>query len=112
MIVFINKVLIVRSRIDESSLSGRIPDFIGNWTNLTRLDLQGTSMEGRIPSTIPRLTKLKELDLSFNTLTGSIPDSVQTLQIDKLYAPKFRFISICQYNLRLNVFCYPMDVVF
>ncbi|KAK3025480.1 hypothetical protein RJ639_041561, partial [Escallonia herrerae] len=67
------------SRIDGSKLSGKIPDFIGNWTSIKRLDMQGTSMQGPIPSTISQLKNLEELDLSFNGLTGGIPDSFQGL---------------------------------
>ncbi|KAL6506868.1 hypothetical protein OROHE_022305 [Orobanche hederae] len=52
------------SRIDGSNLSGRIPDFIGNWTKLDRLDLQGTSMEGPIPATLSLLRNLTELRIS------------------------------------------------
>ncbi|CAA0836920.1 Probable LRR receptor-like serine/threonine-protein kinase [Striga hermonthica] len=40
-------------RIDVSTLSGIIPEFIGYWIRLTRLDMQGTSMEGPIPARIP-----------------------------------------------------------
>ncbi|KAL0301267.1 UNVERIFIED_CONTAM: putative LRR receptor-like serine/threonine-protein kinase [Sesamum radiatum] len=51
-------------RIDGSRMSGRIPDFIGNWNKLERLDLQGTSMEGPIPATISRLKNLTDLRIS------------------------------------------------
>ncbi|KAI3722656.1 hypothetical protein L2E82_33698 [Cichorium intybus] len=47
--------------IDGSTLSGRIPSFIRNWTRLIRLDWQGTSMEGPIPSIIYLLRNLEEL---------------------------------------------------
>ncbi|KAK1581280.1 hypothetical protein Q3G72_004518 [Acer saccharum] len=57
------------NRIDGSNLTGKIPDFIGNWTKLTILDLQGTSMKGPIPSSISLLTNLEELRIS--DLTGA-----------------------------------------
>ncbi|GMI95557.1 hypothetical protein like AT1G53440 [Hibiscus trionum] len=91
-------------RIDGSSMSGKILDFIGNWTKLTRLDMQGTSMEGPIPSTISKkitdlsgrssaisnlkgMEDMKELVLRNCLLTGSILSyigemtSLKTLQI-------------------------------
>ncbi|MGI4694203.1 hypothetical protein ACR2XS_26440, partial [Klebsiella pneumoniae] len=57
-------------RIDGSRLSGKIPDFIGNWTKMTILDLQGTSMEGPIPSSISLLKNLQQLRIS--DLSGSV----------------------------------------
>ncbi|PIN06304.1 Serine/threonine protein kinase [Handroanthus impetiginosus] len=45
-------------------MSGRIPDFIGNWTKLDRLDMQGTSMEGPIPATISELKNLTSLRIT------------------------------------------------
>ncbi|GMN19486.1 hypothetical protein TIFTF001_042882, partial [Ficus carica] len=52
------------SRIDGTRISGKIPSLIGNWTKLTRLDMQGTSMEGPVPSNISNLINLQELRIS------------------------------------------------
>ncbi|KAK1397164.1 putative leucine-rich repeat receptor-like serine/threonine-protein kinase [Heracleum sosnowskyi] len=49
------------SRIDGSILSGKILDFIGDWTKLTILNLQGTSVTGPIPSGISLLRSLDNL---------------------------------------------------
>ncbi|XP_077212752.1 putative LRR receptor-like serine/threonine-protein kinase At1g53440 [Tasmannia lanceolata] len=51
-------------RIDGNDIYGRIPDFIGNWTKLGRLDMQGTSMEGPIPASISLLQTLTQLRVS------------------------------------------------
>ncbi|MQL95473.1 hypothetical protein Taro_028143 [Colocasia esculenta] len=76
------------SRIDGNDIWGKIPHFIGNWTQLQRLlvpkligsiymlfasDMQGTSLEGPFPSNISllqrlavlRVTDLKKSDGSF-----------------------------------------------
>ncbi|XP_054789731.1 probable LRR receptor-like serine/threonine-protein kinase At1g56140 isoform X3 [Prosopis cineraria] len=45
-------------------LTGRIPDFIGNWSKLTVLRFQGNSFEGPIPSSFSNLTSLEELRIS------------------------------------------------
>ncbi|RZC54370.1 hypothetical protein C5167_013229 [Papaver somniferum] len=51
-------------RIAGTSVSGEIPDFIGNWTQLVRLDMRGTSVEGPIPSSIFHLKNLTTLRVS------------------------------------------------
>ncbi|KAI8027299.1 putative LRR receptor-like serine/threonine-protein kinase [Camellia lanceoleosa] len=61
--------LLITSRIDGNALSGKIPDLIGNWTKIVRLDMQGISMDGPIPSTIAQLKDLTELRISY--LNGS-----------------------------------------
>ncbi|KAK9274655.1 hypothetical protein L1049_021906 [Liquidambar formosana] len=48
----------------DTPLMGRIPDFIGNWSKLTVLRLQGNSFNGPIPSTLSKLTSLIELRIS------------------------------------------------
>ncbi|KAK1275536.1 putative LRR receptor-like serine/threonine-protein kinase [Acorus gramineus] len=66
---------LVDFRISQTNLSGKIPDFIGNWTNLQKLHIQGTNMVGPIPSTISRLTNLIDLRISdMNGSTNAVPD--------------------------------------
>ncbi|GLT54427.1 hypothetical protein SLA2020_276260 [Shorea laevis] len=48
----------------DTELTGRIPDFIGNWSMLLVLRLQGNSFQGPIPSTFSSLTSLTELRIS------------------------------------------------
>jgi len=45
----------------SNNFTGKIPDFIGNWSQLQDLKLEGTSFEGPIPSFISNLTKLTSL---------------------------------------------------
>ncbi|CAI9784046.1 unnamed protein product [Fraxinus pennsylvanica] len=56
----------------DNELTGLIPNFIGGWSKLTFLRLEGNSFEGPIPSTFANLTSLNDLricDLS----NGSSP---------------------------------------
>ncbi|XP_030971276.1 probable LRR receptor-like serine/threonine-protein kinase At1g56130 isoform X2 [Quercus lobata] len=48
----------------DSPFTGRIPDFIGNWTKLTSLRFEGNSFEGPIPSTFSNLIMLTSLRIS------------------------------------------------
>ncbi|KAJ0984495.1 hypothetical protein J5N97_002851 [Dioscorea zingiberensis] len=59
-----------------TNLSGPIPDFLGDLTNLTDLDLSGNLLTGPIPTPIASLPKLNTLFLSGNKLTGTIPPSL------------------------------------
>ncbi|GMN58770.1 hypothetical protein TIFTF001_027869 [Ficus carica] len=51
-------------RASDNPFSGKIPDFIGNWTSLTSLRFQGNSFEGPIPSSFSQLTSLISLRIS------------------------------------------------
>jgi len=63
-------------------LAGNIPENIGNWTELTYLDLgyhpdpDNTSglLTGEIPSSMENLTKIENLYLYNNNFSGDIPD--------------------------------------
>ncbi|KAM2042812.1 hypothetical protein ACFX16_036462 [Malus domestica] len=48
----------------DSLFSGKTPDFIGNWTQLTSLRFQGNSFEGPIPTSFSQLTSLTSLRIS------------------------------------------------
>ncbi|RID63665.1 hypothetical protein BRARA_E02651 [Brassica rapa] len=51
-------------RISDNQLTGTIPDFIQNWTNLDKLVIQASGLVGPIPSTISPLSKLTDLRIS------------------------------------------------
>ncbi|CBI20024.3 unnamed protein product, partial [Vitis vinifera] len=48
----------------DNELTGNIPDFIGKWSKLTELRLQGNSFEGPISSSFSSLTSLTNLRIS------------------------------------------------
>ncbi|XP_062024067.1 DNA damage-repair/toleration protein DRT100-like [Rosa rugosa] len=65
--------------IENSKLSGRIPDSVGNLTQLQALSFYYNQFTGPIPSSISRLTQLGQLKLGGNLLTGSIPTGIKNL---------------------------------
>uniref|UniRef100_A0A251T9V3 non-specific serine/threonine protein kinase n=1 Tax=Helianthus annuus TaxID=4232 RepID=A0A251T9V3_HELAN len=48
----------------DNEFTGRIPDFIGNWTQLESLRFEGNSFEGSIPPSFSKLTSLQDLRIS------------------------------------------------
>uniref|UniRef100_A0A3N7FDR1 Leucine-rich repeat-containing N-terminal plant-type domain-containing protein n=1 Tax=Populus trichocarpa TaxID=3694 RepID=A0A3N7FDR1_POPTR len=51
-------------RASDNNLGGRIPDFIGNWSNLDRLELYASGLEGPIPPAILSVEKLTDLRIT------------------------------------------------
>ncbi|XP_015692370.1 probable LRR receptor-like serine/threonine-protein kinase At3g47570 [Oryza brachyantha] len=69
-----------------NQISGTIPDAIGNFINLTLLEINSNMLSGKIPQTIGNLRKLFILNLSVNKLSGQIPSSIGNLsQLGQLY---------------------------
>lgn len=65
--------------LGENYLVGSIPDTITALSSLVRLVLQENNLNGTIPANIGDLTNLEDLGFKNNTLTGSIPDSIGSL---------------------------------
>ena len=62
-----------------NSLTGEIPETLGNLNNLQNLDLAYNGLTGEIPETLGNLNNLQNLDLSSNELTGPIPEALGQL---------------------------------
>ncbi|CAI9783779.1 unnamed protein product [Fraxinus pennsylvanica] len=60
-------------------LSGEIPKYLGNMTNLTYMNLEANQFSGAIPSELGKLINLETLILSSNQLTGNLPTSFSRL---------------------------------
>ncbi|XP_065009140.1 probable LRR receptor-like serine/threonine-protein kinase At1g07650 isoform X1 [Musa acuminata AAA Group] len=54
-------------------LSGEIPQWIGNLTNLKNLDLEANQFTGHLPQELGELLNLEILHLSSNTFSGNLP---------------------------------------
>ncbi|KAJ4832727.1 hypothetical protein Tsubulata_022477 [Turnera subulata] len=63
----------------SSSVSGPIPDSLGNLARLSALYLGNNKLVGNVPDSLGRLVQLSVLDLSSNLLTGLIPDDFALL---------------------------------
>ncbi|KAG8371336.1 hypothetical protein BUALT_Bualt13G0077100 [Buddleja alternifolia] len=70
----------------------KIPEEIGNLSNLMVLDLADNELTGKIPFTVKHLQKLQGLYLENNKLEGSIPDGLCDLHnLVDLYLSQNRF---------------------
>ncbi|KAF3506221.1 hypothetical protein F2Q69_00004059 [Brassica cretica] len=65
--------------LSETSLSGNIPDSIGNLKHLNVLKIQDSNITGKIPISIGSLSHLTSLILSSSKLSGSLPSSIGNL---------------------------------
>lgn len=70
--------------LPDYRLRGTIPDSIGNFSELTRLDLQRNLIFGSIPDSIFTMHSLKYLSLFENILIGSIPASIGSSSMSNL----------------------------
>jgi len=66
--------------LDKENISGRIPEEIGNYTDITELCLAYNKLKGSIPYSIGSLANLTILRLHGNALTGRIPESLFVLR--------------------------------
>ncbi|KAL6908212.1 hypothetical protein ACP4OV_002382 [Aristida adscensionis] len=95
----------------ENNLSGTIPADIGNFINLTVLQMDRNLLSGCIPDTIGNLRNLSILSLSQNNLSGNIPESIGKLdQLTELYLEENHFTGLipsslggCKHLTRLNI---------
>ncbi|KAG5252459.1 calcium binding protein [Salix suchowensis] len=59
------------------SLTGGIPDYIGNnWKSLSYLDLSFNDLSGSIPQSLKNAPSLERLDLSYNNFADFIKDNI------------------------------------
>ncbi|GLU17640.1 hypothetical protein SLE2022_339990 [Rubroshorea leprosula] len=87
-------ILSYMSGIDLSSntLTGEIPQEIGNLSRIHALNLSLNKLSGPIPPTLSKLGLVESLDLSYNNLTGEIPP-----QLIDLYS--LAYFSVAHNNL-------------
>ncbi|KAL0418066.1 UNVERIFIED_CONTAM: hypothetical protein Sradi_1220100 [Sesamum radiatum] len=66
-------------KIGNNSLSGNIPEELGQLKRLQVWDLSNNNFNGIIPDKLSRLINLEKLDMSGNHLSGEIPQSLTGL---------------------------------
>ncbi|XP_050262268.1 receptor-like protein kinase 7 [Quercus robur] len=59
--------------LSNCSLTGQIPEGLGNLTQLINLELSCNQFTGEIPADIGKLKNLRQLELYSNSLTGKLP---------------------------------------
>eukprot|EP00258_Populus_trichocarpa_P031746 XP_024447765.1 probable LRR receptor-like serine/threonine-protein kinase At1g53420 [Populus trichocarpa] len=52
------------SRVSDNNLNGTVPEFIGKWNQLRKLELYATGLQGPIPPAIFHLEKLSDLRIA------------------------------------------------
>ncbi|KAI9080547.1 hypothetical protein K1719_037513 [Acacia pycnantha] len=65
--------------LSNNKLNGHLPTWVGNFENLTWLDLSSNYFSGNIPQSLGQLVNLTHYDLSRNSLSGIIPQSIGQL---------------------------------
>jgi hypothetical protein len=63
----------------EQELTGQIPSYLGDLSNLETLVLSSNRLSGEVPSSLGDLYSLENLDLSRNNLSGEIPATLGNL---------------------------------
>ncbi|KAK9268730.1 hypothetical protein L1049_000491 [Liquidambar formosana] len=76
--------------VRNNSLSGKLPRWIGNLSNLEEIAMSKNHIEGPIPEEFYKLDMLKLLDLSENNLSSSIPPCSGPLSIRHVHLSKNR----------------------
>ncbi|XP_034695041.1 receptor-like protein 7 [Vitis riparia] len=83
---------ISRIRLDDNNFTAPVPEFLGNFSNLTQLKLSSCGLKGTFPEKIFQVPTLQILDLSNNKLLlGSLPEFPQNGSLETLVLPDTKF---------------------
>lgn len=77
--VFANLTLLVKLSMANNSMTGKIPDNIGDFKKLEFLDVSNNLFSSSLPMGFGKLESLKNLSLAGNNFSGPIPDSISGL---------------------------------
>ncbi|CAN1227857.1 LRR receptor-like serine/threonine-protein kinase GHR1 [Linum grandiflorum] len=114
--VFANLTMLVKLSMANNSITGQIPDNIGDFKTLEFLDLSNNLFNSSLPSGIGKLGSLRNLSLAGNNFSGPVPDSIsglaslQSLDLSKnslsgaVPASLTRMDSLVYLDLSLNMF--------
>ncbi|XP_026431549.1 receptor-like protein 12 [Papaver somniferum] len=84
----LSKFKLIFLDLQSCNMSGHIPTFLCNFTQLIRLDLSHNSLTGAIPSCLSKHQTLRHLILSNNKLQGPLPLPPQTVKFFDLSSNK------------------------
>lgn len=71
--------------LNNSGLSGSLPDVFDDFPNLQRLRLYNNSIAGVIPDSVTRIPRLRFLNLGYNYFSGDFPDFFQLDHLSRVY---------------------------
>lgn len=75
----------------STRLSGRLPQEIGNLTQLEVLSLRLSKLSGALPSSINRLSWLRSLDLTLSKFEGKLPSMIKMNRLEHLNLDRNQF---------------------
>ncbi|XVE80988.1 hypothetical protein DITRI_Ditri15bG0026200 [Diplodiscus trichospermus] len=84
----ISSTILTYLDLSDNHLSGRLPVWLWNYTNLFMLALSNNQFEGPIPKQLCNLDQLDFLDLSQNNLVGTIPSCFNPENINHVHLRK------------------------
>ncbi|CAI9089606.1 OLC1v1024208C1 [Oldenlandia corymbosa var. corymbosa] len=114
--VFSNLTMLVKLSMANNSISGKVPNNIGDFKSLEYLDLSNNLFFSSLPTGIGNLGSLRNFSLAGNNFSGSIPDSISGLRSiqsmdlshnsfsGELPSSLMKLMSLVYLNLSLNGF--------
>lgn len=78
--VFSNLTMLVKLSMSNNSVTGKLPNNIGDFKSLEYLDLSDNLFFSTLPPGIGNLGSLKNISLAGNNFSGSIPDTISGLR--------------------------------
>ncbi|CAA0825397.1 Leucine-rich receptor-like protein kinase family protein [Striga hermonthica] len=77
--VFANLTMLAKLSISNNSISGRLPDNLGQFKSLEYLDISNNLFSSELPPDMGKLVHLKNLSLAGNNFSGQISDTISGL---------------------------------
>uniref|UniRef100_A0A0D9ZQP3 non-specific serine/threonine protein kinase n=1 Tax=Oryza glumipatula TaxID=40148 RepID=A0A0D9ZQP3_9ORYZ len=75
---------ITKLNLGQNLLSGPLPSFIGELTNMQKMYIDSAGLSGPLPSSLSKLTRMQILWASDNNFTGQIPDYIGSWNLTDL----------------------------
>ncbi|GER26059.1 leucine-rich receptor-like protein kinase family protein [Striga asiatica] len=77
--MFANLTKLAKLSISNNSISGRLPDNLGEFKSLEYLDISNNLFSSQLTQNMGKLVHLKNLSLAGNNFSGQIPDTISGL---------------------------------